>query len=101
MSEVPANYLTRDYNAIREMNEMSKIQGGPTNTPNPLATQIGGDHYSKMKIQPTEFITANNLGFCEGNAIKYVCRHGAKNGKEDLLKAKHYIDLLIAAKYPE
>jgi hypothetical protein len=93
MSEFPANYQTSAYNAMMEMNE-------GTATANPLASQIGGNHYKDMKIQPTEFIMANELGFCEGNVIKYVCRHGAKNGKEDLLKAKHYIDLLIAAKYP-
>ena len=65
------------------------------------STQIGGSHYNRMKIQPTEFIMANGLGFCEGNIIKYVCRYQFKNGKEDLLKARHYIDILLATKYPE
>ena len=60
-----------------------------------LGKQIGGDHYKNMKFQPIEFILANNLGFCEGNAIKYICRYKAKNGIEDLIKAKHYIDMLI------
>lgn len=63
--------------------------------------QVGGDHYKGMAIQPIEFIQRNGLGFCEGNVVKYVCRHAAKNGKEDLLKAKHYIDLLIELNYPE
>lgn len=57
--------------------------------------QIGGSHYKSMKIQPVEFITANNIGFCEGNAIKYICRHKSKGGIEDLEKAKHYIEILI------
>ena len=57
--------------------------------------QMGGDHYRKMAIQPIQFITANNLGFCEGNIIKYVCRWPQKGGVEDLKKARHYIDLLI------
>ena len=65
------------------------------------AEQVGGDHYRKMKIQPIEFITANNLGFCVGNIIKYVVRYPHKNGKEDLLKARHYIDLLIESEYPD
>lgn len=64
-----------------------------------LDVQEGGNHYKNMKIQPIEFITANNIGFCEGNVIKYVCRHEHKNGLEDLKKAKHYIDLLIETKY--
>lgn len=63
--------------------------------------QIGGDHYRRFAIQPIEFITKNRLGFCEGNVVKYICRHPFKNGKEDLLKARHYIDLLIESAYPE
>src|SRR5690554_3396558 len=58
-------------------------------------TQIGGNHYSNMAIQPTEFIHKNNLSFIQGNIIKYVCRYKSKGGIEDLNKAKHYIDLLI------
>lgn len=58
-------------------------------------TQIGGDHYKGFKIQPIEFILANNIPFCEANAIKYLCRWKNKNGIQDLEKAKHYIDLLI------
>jgi hypothetical protein len=61
--------------------------------------QVGGGHYAKYKIQPTEFIHANNVPFIEGNIIKYVMRHREKNGVEDLKKAKHYIDLLIQFEY--
>lgn len=57
--------------------------------------QVAGDHYKNMAIQPIQFITANNLGFCEGNIIKYLCRWPAKGGVEDLKKARHYLDLLI------
>jgi len=64
-------------------------------------TQIGGNHYKKFKIQPVEFIVKNGLGYIEGNVIKYICRHKEKGGKEDLLKAKHYIDLLIQLEYEE
>ena len=60
-----------------------------------LNTQVGGSHYKNMTIQPVEFIERNNLGFCVGNIIKYVCRYKDKNGIEDLKKARHYIDLLI------
>ena len=64
-------------------------------TNNPLDKQVGGNHYKDLKIQPIEFIHANNIPFCEANAIKYLCRWRNKNGIEDLKKAKHYIDLLI------
>lgn len=60
-----------------------------------LARQEGGGHYKDMKIQPVEFIHANGIPYMEGNAIKYLCRWRAKNGIEDLKKARHYIDLLI------
>tara|TARA_R110000803_G_scaffold33627_13_gene73582 strand:+ start:2591 stop:3094 length:504 start_codon:yes stop_codon:yes gene_type:complete len=65
----------------------------------PLNTQEGGDHYKSMKIQPIEFIHANQLPFIEGCVIKYICRHHRKNGIEDLEKAKHFIDLLIDLEY--
>ena len=57
--------------------------------------QVGGDLYAVMKIQPIEFILANELGFCEGNVIKYLCRYKRKNGLEDLKKARQYLDFLI------
>lgn len=64
-----------------------------------LDKQEGGNHYKDMAIQPVEFITANDLGFLEGNIIKYVCRHHAKNGAEDIKKAIHYCELLLQTKY--
>ena len=57
--------------------------------------QVGGNHYKKYKIQPVEFIIKNNIGFVEGNIIKYVLRFKDKGGIADLEKAKHYIELLI------
>ena len=61
--------------------------------------QIGGTHYRKMKIQPSKFVIENKLLFPEGNVIKYICRHQYKGGKEDLLKAKHFIDMIIERDY--
>ena len=61
--------------------------------------QIGGNHYSKFKIQPSKFINDNKLLFAEGNAIKYICRHAHKGGKEDLKKAIHYIEMIIERDY--
>lgn len=62
---------------------------------NPLDTQIGGDHYKAMKIQPMEYSMANNLDACQHTAIKYITRFRQKGGIEDLEKAKHCIDMLI------
>ena len=66
---------------------------------NPYDKQVGGDHYQNMKIQPAEFINKNQMKFAEGNAIKYICRHINKGGKQDLEKAKHYIDMIIERDY--
>ena len=57
--------------------------------------QIAGTHYKNMAIQPSEYIVKNNLDWYTGNAIKYLSRFKSKNGREDLEKAKHYIDLAI------
>lgn len=60
-----------------------------------LDVQVGGGHYKGLKIQPIQYIHANSLGYCEANVVKYISRWREKNGKQDLEKAKHYIDLLI------
>ena len=61
--------------------------------------QVGGSHYKKMKIQPSKFVIENELLFPEGNVIKYICRHRFKNGKEDLEKAVHFIEMIIERDY--
>lgn len=65
----------------------------------PSEIQVGGVHYRDFAIQPAEFIHKNGIGFLAGNCIKYLCRYKAKNGKEDLLKCKHYIELLLEHEY--
>lgn len=62
----------------------------------PLSTQVGGDHYKDMPIQPLEFMIANGIPFAEGSVIKYVSRWRKKNGVQDLKKARHLLDVLIA-----
>ena len=66
---------------------------------NPKGTQVGGDHYREMPIQPIEFTMKNELGFCEGNVVKYISRHRKKNGAEDVKKAIHYCQLLLQHEY--
>ena len=57
--------------------------------------QIGGNHYKELDPQPWDLIRAWNLGYMEGNVIKYVGRWQSKGGLEDLRKARHYLDKLI------
>lgn len=64
-----------------------------------LNKQEGGDHYKNLKIQPVEYITANNMSFLEGNVIKYISRHSMKNGIEDIKKVIHYCELILQLHY--
>jgi len=57
--------------------------------------QVGGNHYKDKSIQPWDYIIANDLGYLEGNVVKYVSRWKNKNGIEDLKKAQHYLAKLI------
>ena len=63
--------------------------------------QVGGTHYIKYKMQPSEFVVENKLLYPEGTVIKYILRHQDKGGKEDLEKAKHFIDMIIERDYEE
>jgi len=64
-----------------------------------MKTQVGGSHYKDMKIQPIEYCQKNGLSYCESNAIKYISRHRKKNGREDVLKAIHMLNLLLELEY--
>jgi len=64
-----------------------------------LGSQVGGSHYKDMIIQPIEYCQKNGLGYCESTAIKYISRHKKKNGKEDILKAIHVLNLLLELEY--
>jgi hypothetical protein len=64
-----------------------------------LQTQVGGSHY-QMPIQHAEFCQRNKLTWCESAAIKYLVRHRSKNKLQDVLKAKHYIEILLDLEYP-
>lgn len=69
-------------------------------TSKPSEIQVGGSHYREFAIQPSEFIYRNKLGWHEGNALKYICRHRVKGGKQDIEKAIHYLSLLLELEYP-
>ena len=63
--------------------------------------QIGGKHYLKYKVQPSKFVVENKLLQPEGCVIKYILRHQDKGGKQDLEKAKHFIDMIIERDYKD
>ena len=61
--------------------------------------QEGGSHYKNLKIQPMQYALENKLDYAQANVVKYVTRHKEKNGKEDLLKAIHNLELMIEFYY--
>lgn len=83
------------------MLEMTRDQTPHVNTfKDALRSQVGGSHYKDMPIQPVEFCQKNRLNYCESNVVKYVCRHRSKNGRQDIEKAIHYLQLLLDIEYP-
>lgn len=62
----------------------------------PWQEQTGGSHYKNLPIQPFEYSMKNKLDPLQHTSIKYITRFRDKGGIEDLEKAKHCIDLLIA-----
>lgn len=60
------------------------------------ADPVDPNHYARFPIQPITFITKNKLEFWQGNIIKYIMRYDAKDGLQDLKKARRYLDEKIA-----
>ena len=92
-------YMIR-HRMLKKLNAESMTFVSPTtNKPvivKPDAVQVGGDHYKDNRIQVWDAIHDWNLGYFSGNVVKYVARHTKKGGLEDLKKARHYLDKLIA-----
>lgn len=70
--------------------------------------QVGGNHYRDSDAQcphcrkPIQlWDILRRTFFNEGSAIKHIFRHRTKNGLQDLLKARQYIDKIIATEYPD
>lgn len=57
-------------------------------------TQIGGEHYKDLPIQPAEYVHKNKIPYLEGSVIYYVTRWRQKNGIADIDKAIHTLQLL-------
>lgn len=70
-----------------------RVGAKPFPKPDAMTRMIGGSHYSTLAIQPTEFCQRNGLDFCIGSILKYLTRYRAKNGREDLLKSRHFVEI--------
>ena len=65
-----------------------------------FSEQVGGDWYTKLKLQPLDYCMDNNFNACQTKVIKYISRYNLKHKAikdqvKDLEKAKHVIDMLI------
>lgn len=58
-------------------------------------TQVGGNHYKSMKIQPVELFALTRCTAFQANIWKYITRYKQKNGKQDIEKAIHYAQLAL------
>lgn len=91
----PVGLLHHGFSGFTQPEELPFISDNAWNK------QIGGDHYKKLAIQPMEYALQNKLDYAQANVVKYVTRHADKNGKQDLLKAIHNIELMIAHYYSD
>lgn len=66
-----------------------------------LGEQVAGQHYKGLPIQPAEYCQRNRLPYCESSVVRYVTRHREKNGREDIEKAIHCLQLLLEIEYPK
>ena len=79
---------------IDALQEISKPLG--QNPVDVNAIQHGGNHYKKYgDLQPWDVITAWNLGYLDGTALKYIASWRDKNGVEDLKMAIHFLQKTI------
>ena len=76
------------------MTARRRVGALPPAAPRANSSQVGGGHY-KAHIQHWDFVIANDLGYFEGQITKYITRWRKKNGVQDLLKARHFLDKLI------
>ena len=77
--------MSEDIRGVFNLKEEMVKEDDPVNHPK---------HYTDGRIEVIEYIEDKNLGFCLGNAIKYISRAGKKDPSkrvEDLKKAIWYI----------
>jgi hypothetical protein len=74
------------------------------NTPavehNAISSQVGGDHYKNMKLQPWQVMRAvmtreEYTAYHIGTVMAYLMRHKAKGGEQDIKKAQHHLTELV------
>jgi hypothetical protein len=57
------------------------------------ARQVGGDHYKRLTMQPMKFCMRNDWDCDAFQILRYLSRHHNKDGKKDIEKAIHCVEL--------
>ena len=96
MTEEDEDQLRRlgRYDLLDVLNEPHKSPANKKACGKASSKQVGGTHYKQETIQPWDIIDEYELGFYEGNVLKYLLRDKG-NKKEDLEKAVHYLEKII------
>ena len=92
-----------EHPSIHDSGYATEPVGQPTHEPSQGGAntyQIGGLHYTKMRVQPWDVVDSwpieQRVGFYRGNAVKYLMRMGSKDEQlQEARKAWHYLDKLI------
>ncbi len=64
------------------------------------ATQVAGDHYKKMGVEPWDVVDTwpleQRIGAYRHGALKYLMRMGSKDqSAQEIAKGKHYMEKLL------
>lgn len=85
--------VERNYEIMMEAGKMAVVRRRPA----AVQDAINPSHYKQAGAECIDVILETQgveatKGFCLCNAMKYLYRHNAKNGDEDIKKAKWYLD---------
>lgn len=83
------------FHKAREAAKLADLSAGMEDSGDALSRQVGGNHYKVAAIQPWDVMAAYGLDPWSANVLKYLLRFPYKAGRQDLEKAKHYIEYLI------
>jgi len=92
----PYGYLAKRKVEVNLKNLLTRKEAGMEDAGDVMAKQVGGTHYKGATVQPWDIFMQYKLDPWSANVVKYILRFPKKAGKQDLEKAKHYIEYLLA-----
>lgn len=100
IADYPEEFITwlESITNVKTVYKPEQIEDKYNPVTNPAGYQLANGKELK-ELLPDLMGKEQTVGFYKGNAIKYLTRYREKNCREDLEKAKQYIDMLIALEY--